>query len=383
MSPFTFLKTSVSTAMLRIPFLLALFTAVNLSAQPLDQYGWTFYDTLNKSIPDNTVADICMDKKGRVWVTMGNMSMSCWERGRWRTIEARKPDSMVYGWLRDMALLKNGNLAISGIPGKLAFYNPEKNNWQYHAMPQRDLQPLAIYADDRDVLLVGTMNGLYQYHNGIWKKLITGYGDVMGISGQVNGNVMATLREGMFLLRKRSNAPGYVLDEQIRDQAFYEAVTDRKGRLWAASYEELNVQMLEDTTWTRFNELPQQIYYNFNGTWKYVVHNVALLHDGRPVISTQFGAHLAVYNAGEWLPYSVPLNGEFDGIECIRLGPDNSIWLGTWHHGVVVLSPNRDSTHRKVVPRPQPLPVIPGQQQPIQRPGHVPSPAIIHKLIDD
>lgn len=369
--------------MLRFPLLLVLFTAVNLSAQPLDQYGWTFYDTLNKSIPDNMVADICMDKKGRVWVTTGNMSMSCWERGRWRTIEARKPDSMVYGWLRDMALLKNGNLAISGIPGKLAFYNPEKNNWQYHAMPQRDLQPLAIYADDRDVLLVGTMNGLYQYHNGIWKKLITGYGDVMGISGQVNGNVMATLREGMFLLRKRANAPGYVLDEQIRDQAFYEAVTDRNGRLWAASYGELNVQMLEDTTWTRFNELPQQIYYNFNGTWRYVVHNVALLHDGRPVISTQFGAHLAVYDGGNWLPYSVPLNGEFDGIECIRLGPDSSIWLGTWHHGVVVLSPNRDSTHRKVVPRPQPMPVIPGQQQPIQRPGQVPSPAIIHKLIDD
>lgn len=357
---------------------LLLFFFTGLKSQDLTQYGWTFYDTLNKSLADNHVKDILMDKQGRVWVTTGNMSLNCMDSGRWKIIEARKPDSLVYGWLMNMALLSNGNMAITGIPGKLAFFSPATGQWTYVAMPQPDLQPLKIHVNDMDLLLVGTPKGLFSYDGQKWRPLITDKEDVMGISAQRNGDVIVTCRKGMFRLIRKKGRADYRYPFQISEGSYYEAVTDRKGRLWATSFSDLQLHQFRDTGVQVISDVPEAVFYNFNGTWKYIAHNVAHLPDERLVITTQFGAHLAVKNTSGWETYSVPLNGKFDGVGCIRFGPDSSIWLGTWHHGVVVFSHKNNLKHPKVERYPSQQ-QDPGQFRQVPPPGNgrpVPGPKI-------
>ena len=86
------------------------------------------------------------------------------ENGKWKTIVARKPDSEVHGWLRKMAFMQDGTIVIVGIPGYLAFYYPDLNIWKYLKTPLA-LQMNSITCNEKDVMLMGSKNGLYQYRN--------------------------------------------------------------------------------------------------------------------------------------------------------------------------------------------------------------------------
>lgn len=345
--------------MLRFFTLILFFSSICLSAQPLQDFGWTFYDTTNKCIEDNHVADIQTDKKGRIWVTTGRMSMSCFENGKWKTIVARKPDSEVHGWLRKMAFMQDGTIVIVGIPGYLAFYYPDLNIWKYLKTPLA-LQMNSITCNEKDVMLMGYKNGLYQYRNYNFTLIHQGHEDVMGLNLQSDGSAVVGFRGGSFLFRKKSDGT-YKLDKRISREAFYETLTDNTEKLWATSYSGLDLKHLSDTGWVSVNNIPQDIYYNFNGSWRYLAHCLSKLADGRVVMGTQFNPSFAVKTGESWETYTVPVNGEFDGISCIRIAPDSSIWLGTWHHGVVVFSHKNHPVHKKVNRPPQPLQIPPSQ----------------------
>lgn len=356
--------------MLRLLLLLAFCSVSSLFSQPLQDFGWTFYDTTNHCIEDNHVADIQMDKKGRIWVTTGRMSMSCFENGKWKTILARKPDSAVHGWLRKMAFMNDGTIVIAGIPGYLAFYYPESNVWKYIKTPG-SIQMNSIVCNEQDIMLMGSNLGLYQYMNYNFKLLHQGYEDVMGIHLHPDGDAIAGFRRGTFRFAKKADG-SYKAGILISNEAFYETMTDESGKIWATSFSALDLKYQIDTGWVSVNDIPQDIFYNFNGNWRYVAHCLAMLKDGRMVMGTQFNPSFAIKSGNLWETYTIPMNGEFDGISCIRTAADSSIWIGTWRHGVVVFSHKNDTLHKKVNRPAQPMQIPPGQIE--QRMRNYPEP---------
>ena len=214
-------------------------------------------------------------------------------------------------------------------------------------------------------LLLGGTQGLVLYRNGSFKSLLREDAGVMGLSPHGDDAVDVSTGRSTYRYRFSKNlGAGLIRSSHVCDAALYRTAKDGKGRLWAAAFTGLNLMYRKDSGWVKADNIPQTAFYNFNGSWQFTAHELGVLPDGRLLAGSQFGAHLIVNNDNDWEVYSVPLDGEFDGVNRIVVAPDSSIWLATWHHGVVVFSHKDNKKHKKIKPKPQPLPVDPRQQSP-------------------
>jgi len=330
-------------------------------AQDLSTYGWSFYDTTNKSLKNNHIRDIQFDKKGRAWVSAANQALYCWEKGKWTQIKKPLPDSMVTGWLNSMAWENDDVLVIGGIPGKLYYLHTPSRYWYSRPLPGKDLQAMQLHIQGK-TMLAGTQAGLYQLHEGKWKLLIQGSGDVMGLAVLKDGDVIAGLRNGSYHLNYRGSK-GYSVSRCFTPLALYDAVADSTGVLWGAAYNDLQLHRFHRDSVDSFVPPPKDLFYNMNGAWKYCIHKTGRLPDGRIMFVTQFNAGLAVKSKDYWEGYLLPINGEFDGVNNIRVASDSSIWMATWRHGVAVFSPKNHPYHKHENRKNQPLQTLPGQDR--------------------
>lgn len=346
-------------------FPLVFFTAVSAHSQPLHEYGWTFYNTENKCVQHNFITDIEFDAQGRAWVATSNFGLNYYDNKGWHVVKPVLPDSLVFGWFHDLAFIDDQTLAIGGIVGKLVIYHLNSNTWEYVDIPQSSLQAMEVCKVPDNGLLLGGTQGLVLYRNGSFKSLLREDAGVMGLSPHGDDAVDVSTGRSTYRYRFSKNlGVGSTRSSHVCDAALYRTAVDGKGRQWAAAFTGLNLMYRKDSGWVKADNIPQTAYYNFNGSWQFTAHELAVLTDGRLLAGSQFGAHLIVNNDNDWEVYSVPLDGEFDGINRIVVAPDSSIWLATWHHGVVVFSHKDHKKHKKIKPKPQPLPVDPRQQRP-------------------
>ena len=335
--------------------------ALGLNAQDLSTYGWSFYDTANKNLKNNHITDILFDKAGRTWVSTGNQALYVWEKGKWAEIKRPLPDSMVNGWLYCMAWENEHLLVFGGAMGHLTYLYTPGRYWYSRPLPEKDMQAMQIHIEDK-TLLAGTNKGLYQLKDGKWKALIRDYGDVLGLSVLKNGDVIAGLRNGSFKLKYKEEK-GYSVVRCFTPLALYDAVSDSSGTLWGAAFNDLQLHRFHRDSIDSVVSPPQDIFYNLNGSWKYCIHKTSVLPDGRIMFGTQFNAGIAAKSDNFWEIYLLPLNGTFDGVNRIRIAPDSSIWIATWHHGVAVFSPKNHKYHRHELRKKQPLQTLPGQER--------------------
>jgi ligand-binding sensor domain-containing protein len=68
-------------------FLFVFVTAVSAQAQSLHEYGWTFYNTENKSVQHNFITDIEFDTKGRAWVATSNFGLNYYDNNGWHVVK--------------------------------------------------------------------------------------------------------------------------------------------------------------------------------------------------------------------------------------------------------------------------------------------------------
>ena len=354
-----------------------MFVARCAFAQPLTEYGWTFYDTSNRSVQHNLITDIEFDAKGRAWVATSNFGLNYYDSKGWHVVKPILPDSLVYGWFNDIAFIDEQTMAIGGIVGKLVIYHLNNNTWEYINFPQSSLQAMEVCKVSNQGILLGGTSGLVLYRDGKFKTLLREDAGVMGLTPYRDCCVDVSTGRSTYRYRFPKNLGGvHMGSSHLSDAALYRTAEDGKGRLWAAAFSGLNISCRSDSGWVKADKIPQTAFYNFNGSWQFTAHELGVLPDGRLMAGSQFGAHLIVNNETDWEVYSVPLNGQFDGINRIVVAPDSSIWLATWYHGVVVFSHKDHKKHKKIKPAPQPLPVDPRQQRPT-------FPVPIHKLYDD
>ena len=163
-------------------YLIVFIAATSAQAQPLHEYGWTFYNAENKSIQHNFITDIEFDAKGRAWVATSNFGLNYYDSKGWHVVKPILPDSLVYGWFNDLAFIDDQTLAIGGVVGKLVIYHLNSNTWEYIDIPQSSLQAMEVCKVPDNGLLLGGTQGLVLYRNGSFKSLLREDAGVMGLS---------------------------------------------------------------------------------------------------------------------------------------------------------------------------------------------------------
>jgi ligand-binding sensor domain-containing protein len=361
-------------------FLFVFLGAVSSHAQPLHEYAWTFYDTSNRSVQNNFITDIEFDSQGRAWVSTANYGLNYYDNHGWHHIKPVVPDSLVYGWFNDLVFINDQTLAIGGIPGILVLYHLKSNHWEYLRIPRSSIQAMEMVGLPGNALLLGGNQGLMHFKNGVFSTIRGVDNGVMGISLHEEKWVDIHAGDGTFRYSiPDDGSPRLKFKSKLTDLAFYRTAVDGKGRLWATSFSGLNVHLKTDTGWIKSTNIPQSAFYNFNGSWQFTAHEMAVLPDGRIMAGSQFMPHLIVNNEVDWETYMVPIKEKFDGINKIVVAPDSSIWIATWYDGVAVFSHKNNKKHKKVILPPPAMSIDPRQQQPDPNQINIP----IHKLIDD
>jgi ligand-binding sensor domain-containing protein len=328
---------------------------------------WTFFDTLNKSIPYNFITKIAEAPNGTVWAAYSRNSISKYENSKWTTYTCptKTPWEGQNTNIRDIAFTAENNLVLAGTTGWLLFFNTKLHTWDWKASPD-NIQFLKVLCNAQNICLLGSMNGVYEYEKGKFTRLEGDSSDVMGMTLH-NNEAWVGFRGGLY--HYKCNSKGrYYFDEVFSDLAMYETAFEGPKKFWATSYSTLYLHHFNRFGTSVYDSLPNSIYYNYNGQYRYVVHNVTLDSLKQPIVSTQFGAHVAWLQDKTWQPYTVPIwmrdKVEFDGVSSLLMRSDGSLWIGTWHHGIAILSgPNSPYPKIKVTPKP----IKQTQQQPIQQ----------------
>ncbi len=360
-----------------ITALLLFMVFFRLPGQDFGNYGWTFYDTLTPGISYQMVNHILRDEQGNVWATFNDRSLSRFSKGKWTHFTPPPSPTIEYGSLRSMVLLPDDQLLICGINGKLYGFSIRDNTWSGWPCPGRE-QILEMAMDSAGtILMAGHAGILYQYFPNTrkWKVLDNGgHGDIFSIGFANNGDALVSYRNGSFRYQKTGMGQYSNTPDTISAMAFYRMIETGPGQLWCAAYSGMKLHHFEDTVRTEIKNMPEESYYDFNGSWQYTAHELIQLPNRRLILGTQFGAHLLISDSLQqnWQAFSIPLNGEFDGVQWMEFMPDSSIWVATWYHGIAVFSDRQHPLHKKVNRPPQPRAIDPRQKryipQPVQEP---------------
>jgi ligand-binding sensor domain-containing protein len=306
-------------------------------AQDFDTYEWEVYHPRNSHVPNPHAREIIFDKKGTPWATTDNKQLIKFTADQWTVIPF--PDTHLNWWLNSIQVDDTGKFWIAGYVGKLLTYEPVTGKWD-SILFRKDKQPWVIRKNTKNVFLFGcsnaTKNNLYQYKNGVITSFGDDHEDVFSITIEPDGNAIVGYRKGLFRYKMKSDGTYNTEGEKLSDLAFYETSIDSKGRIWAAAYSDYTLHCYYRKKWINFPSLPEDIYFDFNGSWKYIIHNVMVLPDDRVVISTQFNPCIAVFDGKDWKAYTAPFEVKRDGIGRIRFGPDSSIWCATSRNGIAV-----------------------------------------------
>ncbi len=339
-----------------ITIIIFLFSLLSLFAQDFSTYQWKFYNTSNSIIKNNMISEILFDTEDNAWVTTNSQGLYKYDGIEWEQFPFPK-DWQQTGWLNSIYLDPQGKMWIAGCPGYLLTFDTRKKQWDRIEFPEG--QPWKIKANSKGVMLIGvhtqTEKGmLYQYKNQKFTLLEDKHGDPFDIFIQENGDAIASFRKGSYTYALQSDGSYENVGKKFFKHPIYEFDSDSKGDLWATSYNTQYLHHYKNERWNIIPDAPKKIYYDFNGKYKYVVHNVLVLPDDRALITTQFNASIAMYNGTTWEAYNLPLTMN-DGIGRVRLAPDGSIWCATWKNGIYIFYPD-DSD---IVQDNQPISFIP------------------------
>ena len=311
-------------------------------AQNFKQYTFENFHTGNSGLINDHIREIFIDSRGRTWITSNEQGLHLYNPDKKTLTHKDFAENKKSWWLNDIEETEDGKLIFSGYQGFLMLFDPKTEAWDSITMPVRE-QPWRMAKNHKGTFLISpeiSWSYLYQYRNGTFTILEDGMGDGMGIDIMDNGDALVSFRKGVKLFRMQPDGSYSKADsEVILDIGSYTALRKENGTIWIATFEDQLLYRWRNGKTREFKELPEDIYYDWNGNWRYVIHCLTICPDGRIMIGTQFGAHLAIRNTdGRWETYSLPIKEGYTGTDGIeRLVWDNrdsSLWIATYGNGV-------------------------------------------------
>lgn len=320
--------------------------------QDFSTYEWKIYDTTNSQLTSQFIVDILPHPNGAMYVTTGNLGFFECRDGEIKEI---KPDIPVNLWLMRMELDLQDRIYFAGNQGQLVIYDPAKNKWDKRDFP---VQTLYLECNHKGTFLLTTHIGsevqLYQLKDDELTPIEKKREDALGLYIADNGDAYVGFRDGAYRYPMDDEGTYTLKPEKIANLGCYDFVFDSRQTLWASSYSTLHLHERRGENWIEHVNGPRELYYDWNGTDKYVIHHVEALPDDRILISTQATGGLGVWDGKKWEGYPIP-GIPFSGVARFVVAPDLSIWMATGNGGLAIFRPT-EPFEPEPDPEPEPTP---------------------------
>jgi hypothetical protein len=308
--------------------------------------GWLVFNTGNSSIPNNHVRDIQFDKKGYLWLATwgGALSRFNQDDGSWKFYN--QTNSNVPGsYINQIFIDKSNKIWVAAKEGFGWFDGRE--TWENVRMPQ-GAEAQAIAVNESGVALIGSVkHGLFLYSKDkilskVWGEDNDVNSGVTDITFDDEGNALVCTRVG--LLRFSVVPGGLYTSVHLKLSDFHctKVIYDKQeNTIWAVEGKNLKVVRYNDRNWKIYPHTTPDIYMSINKkTETYHVSEICLVDSKRyrMAIGTYFFGGIAINGGKFWgsifTPYSnVSMTG---GIEALAQDKRGALWVGTWHHGLMV-----------------------------------------------
>ncbi|MFK7949369.1 MAG: two-component regulator propeller domain-containing protein [Saprospiraceae bacterium] len=314
-------------------------------------HGWQVFNTSNSSIPDNHICDVKVDKKDAVWVATWSGGLAKFDELRW-TIYNPATCEIPSHSINRIDFDKNGRVWIATNGGGIASFNG--TTWTSVDLPGDNIATCIAVSKKGDKLIGTPKHGLYLYdHTGnltkLWGVAVQNLNKVYDVSFDKDGNALVSTAQGLLIFTKTVRG-GFSTSFRIeRREHTLRSMMDTKGRILAVDYETGHLFIKEGNRWKEEKNPNDNIMIALNNDGHdYAVSAMALYKSGRIVAGTRYFGGIVLQKQRDkfWSPILPPFAG-YDlngGITCLSEAEDQSIWVGTYHEGLMIpIAPEPDT----------------------------------------
>ncbi len=309
--------------------------------------GWLVFNTSNSSIPNNHVRDLQFDKKSRLWVATwgGGLSSYFPDDGSWKFYNETNSD-IPGSQINQIEIDKNGRIWMVAADGGFGWFDG-RETWESVKMP-KGVRPQSIAVNRSGVALIGTYkDGLYIYSKDkilskVWGEDNNPNYSITDICFDKKGNALVCTSFGMLRFTKVSGGMYTSVHKKIGEFPVYKVAYDKKKDvIWAIESGEQKVVKNTGKRWKVYKRGTPDIGIALNGEEAtYHASEITVVDSKRYSLTmgTHYFGGIAAYGGKFWgalyTPYSdTRMTG---GIEALTTDRRGSLWVGTWHRGMMV-----------------------------------------------
>ncbi|GAB4314050.1 MAG: hypothetical protein Kow00127_05180 [Bacteroidales bacterium] len=273
--------------MLRYSLLILTLWASTLYAQELN---WSYLNTDNSGLPNQTVKAIAADSKGNIWFGTYMGGLARYDGTNWTVYNTSNSD-LPHNYINDVVVDSQDVVWVGTDGGGLARF--DGNNWEVFKTSTSGLPSnvvMTIYCDNDGTVWVGTyFGGLAVYNSGLW----TVYDD--------------------------QNSP--LLSNKV-----VAIEKDKNGLVWVGT-QGGGIASFDGKNWNVYTERNSKLTNDY-------IYSITIDNDNRKWIGTG-GGGINVFNDVYWIKY-VNSNSDLndDNIRPMLVDPVGNIWVGTYIGGL-------------------------------------------------
>lgn len=315
-------------------------------------HGWQVFNTGNSSIPDNHICDVKVDNNDAVWVATWSGGLAKFHELRWTIYNPATCNIPSYS-INKLDFDKKGRVWVATNGGGIASFNG--TTWTSVELPGDNIATCIAVSKKNDKLIGTPKHGLFLYdHTGnltkLWGVAVHNSNKVYDVSFDKDGHALVSTAQGLLKFTKTVRG-GFSTSFKIeRKEHTIRSMMDTKGRILAVDYETGHLFIKEVNRWKEEKNPNDNIMISLNNEGHdYSVSSMALYKSGRIVAGTRYFGGIVLQKQKDkfWSPILPPFAG-YDlngGITCLAEGEEESVWVGTYHQGLMIpVKPEPDTT---------------------------------------
>lgn len=298
---------------------------------------WSFYDTGNSILPNNTIRCITFDNDSVAWVGT-DFGLAKIKNGNftiYNTSNSGIPDNAI----RCVTIDSIGRKWIGTFLGGFTIYNDTTwTNFGTLNSQLPDDQVKDIQFDAHHTTWLATTAGLVSIDTaGVWKiyqqfssPLQSSNIARIYIEPVTDIKIVGTVNGGLSLVQDTTITTYTISNSGIADNSLYDIDIDAAGNYWMASPSNGIVVKVNGAGWANFTP--------FNSGMRSSSLTSVELDQNERVWTGTIDSGIVMRNGlvyTAWNSVNSPLTDNF--VQCLKFGPDGKLWIGTFASGVFMV----------------------------------------------
>lgn len=337
-----FCKESESMKNAAIQLLICFIVLTSLSNPSRGQaIAWTEYNTINSSLPDNSIRCITYENDSTVWIGT-DFGLAKLVNGQWTNYNTSN-SGLASNSIRSMAIDKSGVKWIGTFTNGLCSFNDTvwtNINTFNSPLPDDFIRSLAI--DTNNVLWAGTTGGLVRIDSLVTFTIYDQFNSIMNSSNiasmyvdtLTNNKWIGTVNGGLILIDKDTNfTEFYTGNSGISDNTLLGLDMDATGNLFMASPANGLLVKLSGFGWVTYNLVSSNIPTASLTCLKLDDIDQPWIGTADKGLLYKNGSNFIVYDTA-----NSPLTDVV--IQCVNIDDSGKVWIGTQTGGLFILDPS-------------------------------------------